>query len=347
MSASASVEEIKKAYRKKALELHPDRNPDDTQAEELFKEASEAFQVLSDPQKRGLYDRFGHAGLQGAGYRGVGGFEDVASQVQDLFGDLFGDIFGGGFSRRGARQGPARGGDLTAEASLTLKEAFSGIKKDIELRYSAPCEACDGVGAQSHQRQECPSCRGAGQMTYARGPFMMSQTCSQCRGLGFIAKESCIECKGKGEVMHERTVSVTIPAGIDDGQTLRVAGKGLPGLRKGPPGHLYVTVHVETNAQLQRDGADLVYELVLSYPDAALGIKTHAPTLEDDKMLKVKVPAGSQPGDTVVLRGEGMPRLDGRGRGDYVAVLKVAVPTKVSSKVKKILQELQTALTAE
>ncbi|MCB9707344.1 MAG: molecular chaperone DnaJ [Myxococcales bacterium] len=344
VSASASLEEVKKAYRQKALQLHPDRNPDNPQAEEKFKEASEAFQVLSDIQKRQVYDRFGHAGLQGAGYRGVSGFEDVASQVQDLFGDFFGEIFGGGFSRQGGKNAPSRGGDLSADVSLTLKEAFSGIKKDLALRYHAPCQPCEGLGAEPSHRQPCSSCRGAGQVTYARGPFMMSQTCPNCRGRGFVATQSCEECKGQGEVVTERTVNITIPAGIDDGQTLRVAGKGQPGLRGGPAGHLYVTVHLENDVHLQRDGADLVYELALSYPEAALGTKTEAPTLVDGRSLTIKVPPGSQPGDTIVLRGEGMPRIDARGRGDYVAVLRVEVPTKLSSKIKKLLKELDTAL---
>lgn len=351
VTASASIEEIKKAYRKKALELHPDRNPDNPQAEESFKEASEAFQVLSDQQKRELYDRFGHAGLQGAGYQGVGGFEDVAAQVQDMFGDFFGEIFGGfrggGFSRNRGRNAPQRGGDITTEVVLTLKEAFTGLKKDIELQYNAPCDACEGVGAQASQRQSCTACQGSGQVTYARGPFMMSQTCPQCRGHGFVAKERCAECRGSGEVACERTVNVSIPAGIDDGQTLRVTGKGKPGSRGGPPGHLYVTIGIEPDGRWQRDGADLVYELAVSYPDAALGTKVQVPTLQDDKTLTVKIAAGSQSGDTVVLRGEGMPRIDGRGRGDYVNVVRVQVPTKVSSATKKILKELKAALEAD
>lgn len=181
-------------------------------------------------------------------------------------------------------------------------------------------------------------------MTYARGPFMMSQTCPQCRGHGFVAKERCAECRGSGEVACERTVNVTIPAGIDDGQTLRVTGKGKPGSRGGPPGHLYVTIAMQPDARWQRDGADLVYELPVSYPDAALGIKAQVPTLKDGETLTVKVAPGTQSGDTVVLRGEGMPRIDGRGRGDYVNIIRVQVPTKVSSRTKKILQELKASL---
>lgn len=336
---TATPDLIKKAYRAAALKFHPDRNPGNAAAEESFKEASEAYQVLSDDQKRSVYDRYGHAGLENSGV-GSGSAADIFSQFRDIFGgDLFGDLFGGG-GRQARRDGPQRGADLQVGVTLPLKDAALGVKTDVELEYPDACEACGGSGAASGTRREaCAMCGGRGQVAHARGPFVMQTTCPQCRGEGSVVKEPCKKCGGRGEVGAKRTVKVTIPPGIDDGQTLRVSDQGQPGRRRGPPGHLYVTVQVTPHAHFQRDGADLVYELHVTFPQAALGAELRIPTLEGGE-AKVKVPAGTQSGDTVVLSGAGIQRLQARGKGDLVVVVHVDVPKKLSSKSKKLLAEL-------
>ncbi len=338
---AASGDQVKKAYRALALKWHPDRNPDDSSAEDKFKEASEAFQVLSDPDKRSLYDRFGHAGLAGAG--GGAGFNDV-EDIFSHFQDIFGDMFGAGFGRTQSRHdGPARGSDLRAGLRITLKDAAAGCKQDLELEHPTPCEACHATGSASGKRDACPSCNGRGQVAHARGPFVLQTACPHCQGEGSVVRLACGTCSGRGMVRTERKVKVTIPAGIDDGQTLRVAGQGMPGARGGPSGHLYVTVQVAPDPRFQRDGYDLVYELHLSFPQAALGADVEVPTI-DESTRKLVVQPGTQPGDTVVLEGAGVPRLDGRGRGNLIALVQVDVPKKLSSKAKKLLLELQKTL---
>lgn len=339
LERSATPDLIKKAYRSAALKFHPDRNPGNAAAEESFKEASEAYQVLSDDQKRAAYDRFGHAGLENQGFGG-GNASDIFSQFRDIFGgDIFGDLFGGG-GRRTKRDGAQRGADLRTVVSLTLKDAAVGLKTDVELEYPDACGECSGTGAASGSRREqCAPCGGRGQVAHSRGPFVLSTTCPQCQGEGTVVKDPCKKCRGGGEVAAHRTVKVTIPAGIDDGQTLRVSDQGQPGRRGGPSGHLYVTVQVEPHPHFQRDGADLVHELHVTFPQAALGAELRIPTLEGGE-AKVKVPAGTQPGDTVVLSGAGIQRLQARGKGDLIVVVHVDVPKKLSSKAKKLLAEL-------
>lgn len=339
LDRSATPDLIKKAYRSAALKFHPDRNPGNAAAEESFKEASEAYQVLSDEQKRAAYDRFGHAGLENAGFGG-GNAADIFSQFRDIFGaDIFGDLFGGG-GRRTKRDGPQRGADLRTVVSLSLKDAAVGLKTDVELQYPDACETCKGSGAATGTgREQCTTCGGRGQVAHARGPFVLSTTCPQCQGEGTVVRDPCKSCNGRGEVAARRTVKVTIPAGIDDGQTLRVSDQGQPGRRGGPAGHLYVTVQVEPHPQFQRDGADLVHELHVTFPQAALGAELRIPTLEGGE-TKVKVPAGTQSGETVVVSGAGIQRLQARGKGDLVVVVVVDVPKKLSSKAKKLLSEL-------
>lgn len=339
---SATADQLKKAYRKLALELHPDRNPDNPQAEEGFKQASEAFAVLSDPQKRERYDAYGHAGLEAAGFSGVSDLGSIFDQFRDIFGggDVFGfgDLFGGG--RRGRRDGPQRGADLRAMIELTLAEAAFGTKKELALAHPAPCPKCEGSGAApGSKRETCATCQGRGQVAHSRGAFVLSTTCPKCHGEGSTVQQPCPDCRGHGEVNVERRVKVTVPAGIDDGQTLRVAGQGQPGRRAGPAGHLYVTVQVAPHAELTRDGNDLVYELTLTFPEAALGAEVQVPKL-DGGHATVKVPAGIQPGESVVLEGQGVPRIDSRGRGNLVAVVHVDVPKKLDGKTKKLIQEL-------
>jgi molecular chaperone DnaJ len=343
VARSATQDEIKKAYRRLALELHPDRNPGDPEAEEKFKQTSEAYQVLSDPQKRQVYDRFGHQGLEGAGYEGFGDIHDVFSHFQDIFGDFFGGGLGGFRTRREA---PTRGADLRTVVHLTLEEAAFGVKKELDLAHPSPCEACRGTGAAEGERITCATCGGRGQVAHARGVFVLSTTCPQCSGEGAVAKAPCAPCHGRGDVDVSRRVKVNIPSGVDSGQTLRLAGQGQPGRLGGPSGHLYVTVDVEPHSVFQRDGYDLEYALRVSFPEAAMGAKLPVPTLEG-KEHTVKLAAGTQPGDTVVVQGQGVPRLDGRGRGDLIVNVHVEVPTKLSRHAKKLIKELSEELGTE
>jgi molecular chaperone DnaJ len=346
VSRDVSGSDLKKAYRQKALEHHPDRNPDNPEAEEKFKICAEAYAVLSDPQKRQMYDRFGHAGLGGAAGPGFGDIGDVFSQFQDIFGDLFGRGGGFGFGGFGRQRrdpnGPVPGADIRTDVSLSLREAAFGTVREIDLSHPSPCVACKGTGAKNGELQGCATCGGRGQVARAQGAFVMTTTCPTCRGRGVQAKEACEECEGGGQVDVERVVKITIPAGVDTGQSLRLSGRGQEGVRGGPAGDLYVTVHVERDEELEREGFDLVYRLSLTYPQAALGAKLEVPALEEDEdaVQTVKVPAGIQAGETLVVRGAGVPRLNGRGRGDLICVVEVEVPKRLSREQKRLLQEL-------
>lgn len=338
VSREVTVAELKKAYRQKALEHHPDRNPDNPEAEDRFKVCAEAYSVLSDPQKREMYDRFGHAGLGGAGAPGFGDIGDVFSQFQDIFGDLF-----GGFGRqRRNPNGPARGADIRADVSLSLREAAFGAIREIDLSHPSPCEACSGTGAKDGELERCAICGGRGQVARAQGAFVMTTTCPACHGRGARAKEACEECEGDGQIDVDRIVKLTIPGGVDTGQNLRLTGRGQEGTRGGPAGDLYVTVHVEPDEDFQREGFDLVHHLPVTYPQAALGAKVEVPALEEDEdaTQTVKIPAGVQPGETLIVRGGGVPRLNGRGRGDLICVVEVEVPKRLSREQKRLLKEL-------
>lgn len=344
VSRDVSASELKRAYRDKALELHPDRNPDDPQAEEQFKICAEAYAVLSDPNKRQLYDRFGHAGLSGGGAPGFGDIGDVFSQFQDIFGDIFG--FGGFGRRRRDPNGPTRGADIRTDVSLSLRDAAFGTKTEIDLSHPSPCEACHGTGAEEGVVVGCVTCGGRGQVARAQGAFVMTTNCPTCRGRGTQARAACGECEGAGQIDVERVVKVNVPAGVDTGQNLRLTGQGQAGSRGGPPGDLYVTVHVEPDEVFQREDSNLIHRLSVTYPQAALGAKIDVPLLDEDEdaTTTLKVPRGTQPGETLVIRGAGVPRLSGRGRGDLICVVEISVPKKLSREQKRLLRDLDETL---
>jgi molecular chaperone DnaJ len=345
----ASDDDIRKAYRQAALKYHPDRNQGNPEAETKFKEATEAYTVLSDREKRGTYDRFGHAGLGGGGFdfnsAGVG---DILSQFQDMFADFFGGSAGFGFSGGGSRRRrQERGQDVRVELTLTLAEALTGGKHEVAIQGAAPCETCGGSGARSGTRPEtCGQCRGTGQVTAQRGFIMFSSPCARCRGTGQVIDSPCDTCRGQGAVEKHRKVLVNVPAGIDSEQRLRVPGQGMPGPANAPAGDLYVDIEVEADTHFERHGNDLGTRLTLSFAEASLGTVTKL-VLPDEREVTVKVEAGSQPGSVVVVKGEGVPRLDRGGRGDLHVMIAVQVPKKLSKNAKRLLQELEAELKTE
>ena len=333
---SCDVGEIKKAYRRLAMEHHPDRNPGDKAAEERFKEMAEAYEVLSDPEKRSLYDRYGHAGPRQAGFQGFSGIEDILSH--------FADFFGGGFGGFGGRRGPhvEAGDDIQEEMTITLREAHRGCQKPLELQRLVHCAACGGSGAKpGSQPAPCGTCGGRGQVAHNQGIFMIATTCPTCRGRGRVVRDKCGACRGGGVERKQESVVVNVPAGIDDGQTLRVPGKGMAGPNGGPPGHLYVTFHVEPKddeTRFERDGDDLHTAVRLSFAQAVLGARVKVETLEEP--VELDVAAGTQPGTVKVLRGRGMPNVHGRGVGDLAVHLTVDVPKKLTAEQKRAVEEL-------
>lgn len=343
---TASEQELKKAYRKRAMELHPDRNPDNPEAEEQFKLCAEAYQVLSDSQKRQIYDQFGHQGLEsrggGAGFNDVG---DIFGQFQDIFGDLFG--FGG--PRRANPNAPQRGADVQAELELTLLEAAFGTQKEMPIAHPQPCAPCHGTGAEGGKLETCGTCHGRGQVARSRGAFVMSSTCPTCRGQGVRAEKACSECRGRGEVQNERKVRIQVPAGIDEGQTLRLPNQGQAGRRGGPSGHLYVKVHIAPDPRFERDGPNLFHRLHVSFPEAALGAKLEVPALseKEGETHPLKIPSGTQAGDQFTLRNAGITRLDGRGKGDLIVEIQIDVPKELSSRAKELVEQLAATFASE
>lgn len=316
--------ELKRAYRKLAIELHPDKNPGNAVAEAKFKEASEAYQVLSDPQKRATYDRFGHAGPSGGFGQGFADVGDIFSAFSDVFGDIFRTPGGGG-----SRRGGGRGADIETRLDITFLEAASGVAKDVKVRRRAPCETCHGSGAKPGSSPEtCQQCGGRGQVMHSQGFLMISTTCPICRGEGRVIRTPCPDCEGSGVTHQEETLQISIPAGVEDNATLRLIGRGEAGGRGGRAGNLYVILHVEEDPRFERDGADLHTEVAVSFPQLALGDTVKVPTIDGEADLDV--PSGTQPGDTLRLRGRGMPRLEERGTGDIVAHIKLVVPRTLS-----------------
>lgn len=335
----ASDDDVKRAYRKAALKFHPDRNQGDKDAEGKFKEATEAYSVLSDKDKRATYDRFGHAGLQGgaADFSGVG-VGDIFSQFQDIFADFFGDQNG----RRGRRQ--ARGADVRVDARITLRDSMVGVKHEVMVEGLAPCEGCKGSGAAPGTNPEaCRTCQGSGQVATQRGFIMFSSTCPTCRGQGSIISTPCTVCSGRGAVERQRKVIVTFPAGIDSGQRLRVPGQGMPGPNGAPSGDLYVDVAIEAHPDFERDGADLVTRENISFVEASVGTEFDV-VLPDGTEVPVEIPGGTQPGTVITARGHGMQHIGRRGRGDLHVVVNVHVPKKLSRKARKLFEELEEEL---
>ncbi|HET6610605.1 MAG TPA: molecular chaperone DnaJ [Kofleriaceae bacterium] len=334
VSQTASEAEIKKAFRRLARECHPDQNSDDPEAEEKFKELANAYKVLSDADQRARYDRFGPDGLKGGGgFQGFGGVDDIFS----AFGDMFSDFFGGG------RRRPPRGADLRVDVSLTFAESVWGTEKQIEISRREPCETCEGSGAKPGTRPEaCKTCGGKGQVMHSQGFFMIQTTCPACRGEGAVIRERCEACRGRGQVEKPASLTVNVPAGVSGGQVLRLAGKGEASPQGGAPGHLMVVLHVADDPRFVREDENVLTEASVSYLVCALGGEIEVPTLDDDVTGSVVIPikAGAQPGDTIVRRGEGIPRLDGRGRGSQVVRLKVAIPTKLSVRERELLEQL-------
>ncbi|MSO83310.1 MAG: molecular chaperone DnaJ [Acidobacteria bacterium] len=340
---TAGDPEIKSAYRKLALQHHPDRNPSNAEAEEKFKEAAEAYAVLADEDKRRMYDRFGHAGLgSGAGFDPsvFTGFEDILGGLGDIFG--FGDALGG----RGRRGGPQRGSDLRYDLEISFEESAKGAETSIQIPRQEPCETCTGSGAAPGSKASaCPQCHGRGQLRYQQGFFAVARTCGQCRGAGSVISKPCTTCRGAGRVQKERKLTVRIPAGIATGQRLRLGGEGEAGPSGGPPGDLYVVIHVQDHAFFHRDGNDLFCEIPLNFPTLAMGGTIRIPTLEGEETFTV--PESTQSGTTFHLRGRGMPDVTGRGRGDLLVTVKVMTPRKLTREQKKLLDQLAASLPKE
>jgi molecular chaperone DnaJ len=348
ISRTASEQEIKSAYRKLALRHHPDRNPGNRDAEEKFKEAAEAYAVLADPQKRSMYDRFGHAGVSAGAGAGAGfdptifaDFGDVLGGLGDIFG--FGDLFGG--ARR--RSGPQRGADLRYDVEISFDDSARGTELTIQIPRAEVCDTCRGSGAaKGSGPTTCPSCHGRGQLRYQQGFFTVARTCGQCRGTGQIIAKPCTACGGAGRITRERKLTAKIPAGIASGQRLRLNGEGEGGLAGGPPGDLYVVVQVQDHEFFERDGNDLLCEIPVNFTTLALGGEVVVPGLLDDEET-LTVPAGTQSGATFRIRGKGMPDVTGRGRGDLLVRVAVSVPKKLTRDQRQALEQLAKALPPE
>ncbi len=330
----ASAEQIKKAYRKLALKYHPDRNPGDQVAEERFKEAAEAYEVLRDTEKRNIYDQFGHEGLQGTGFTGFGGFEDIFS----AFGDIFEDFFGFGSRRRSSRTTARPGADLLYDLRIQFTEAVFGTQKEIKIHARAECVDCGGIGREPGTEEEvCQLCNGQGQIIQSQGFFRISTTCHQCGGQGRITTNPCHSCTGTGLQEITRKVLVKVPAGVDTGTRLRIPNQGEGGYRGGPPGDLYVRLHIEPHEFFERDGSHLYCQIPISMTQAALGDIVEIQTIYGSR--SVNIPPGTQGGESICLRGEGVPNLRGYGRGDLHIDIQVKTPVKLDKRQEELLRE--------
>ena len=346
VSKTASDQELKTAYRKLAMQFHPDRNPNNPEAEAKFKECSEAYSVLSDPEKRAAYDRYGHAAFQGGGGGGSpfqgGGF--AGQDVGDIFGDLFGEMFNMGGNRKGSRV--QRGRDLRYDLSLEFTEAVFGVEREITVRRAETCTDCGGTGAaKGRQPTTCPQCKGAGQMRFQQGFFSVARTCPQCGGTGTLITDPCKTCNGQTAVEREHTLLVKVPAGVEQDTRIRYTGEGEAGRYGGPSGDLYVVLAVKKHKFFERDGDDLHCMMPISFPQAALGTELEIETLEGRE--SIKIPEGVQSGREFRLRGKGVPHLNERGKGDLIVEVRVETPSKLTGKQKDLMRQLSETMVVE
>ncbi len=335
-SRGAGDDELKKAYRRLAIQYHPDRNPGDKQAEERFKEINEAYQVLSDSERRAQYDRYGHAAFQGPPGGGFSGF-DFTQGFEEVFSDIFGDFFGSGRGR--SRSRTRRGDDLRYDLEIEFEEAARGIEKVIKFQRLATCEACEGSRARGGRGgvRTCPNCRGTGQVRTQQGFFSIATTCGQCRGEGTIIADPCQKCQGQGRIRKPQSISVRIPPGVDNGSRLKLRGEGEAGFGGGPPGDLYVAIHVREHPLFVRQDNDVVIEVPVSFPQAALGSEIEVPTLEGK--VKLKIPPATQSGKVFRLKGKGIVDLHGYGRGDQLVKIMVETPRRLTARQRELLEE--------
>ncbi|MGJ8546067.1 MAG: molecular chaperone DnaJ [Sulfitobacter sp.] len=348
VSKGASADELKKAYRTKVKELHPDRNKDNPKAEAQFKEVGEAYDALKDPEKKAAYDRYGHAAFEGGmggggrpgGGFGGGGHGDFSSAFSDVFDDLFGDMMGGRGGGGGGRRA-ARGSDLRYNLRVSLEDAYGGLQKSINVPTSVSCGSCSGSGAEGGaEPTTCPTCSGMGKVRAQQGFFTVERTCPTCSGLGQIIKNPCANCRGAGRVEKDRTLSVNIPAGVETGTRIRLAGEGEAGMRGGPSGDLYIFIEVAEHELFERDGPNLFCRVPVAMSTAALGGSIEVPTIDGGRG-RVQIPAGSQSGRQMRLRGKGMPPLRGGGTGDMIIELAVETPVNLTSRQKELLKEFE------
>ncbi len=342
VAKNATADEIKKAYRKKALQYHPDRNPGDKEAEEKFKEAAEAYGVLSDPDKRARYDRYGHAGVGGQDFSGAS-MNDIFSQFGDILGDLFGGGgFGfnfGGFGGGGGQQRPVyRGSNLRLRVKLTLEEIATGVKKKVKVNKYVPCQKCNGSGSEDGKMETCSACGGRGQRVMRSGFFTQVSTCSACGGEGKVIKKKCTACNGDGIVKGEEVIELDIPAGVENGMQLSVRGKGNAGARNGIAGDLLILIEEEKHKDLERDGNNLIYNLFISVPQAALGCNVDVPSLSGN--VSIKIPAGTQSGDIIRVKGKGLPEINSCRVGELIVNVNVWTPKKLSKDEENMMKTL-------
>ena len=336
VSSSASADEIKKGYRKMAMKYHPDRNEGNKEAEEKFKAAAEAYEVVGDPEKRQIYDRYGKDGLKNRGYHGPGNAEDIFSSFGDIFEDLFG--FGGGGGGQRQKQGAVPGADLRYDLTISFMEAVHGVSKEIEITKPETCWTCEGTGLRpGYQSKTCTGCNGRGQVMRSQGFFRLSSTCPQCQGAGEIITDPCQDCSGNGLVNKKKKVSLKIPAGVDTGARMRLQGEGQGGRKGGHSGDLYVFIHVNPHEIFERDGESIYYTLPISMVQAALGDKIDIPTIHGTKTIPIA--KGTQANDQQTLKSEGVPSLRGHGRGDMTVIFKVVTPTNLTKKQEELLRQ--------